>query len=140
MKFRMLFPVAFLLMVFTVTQGMAAETAVTPATDRERALEEQVQQLDGDLAIASAQVDSFVLESTIQWDHFSSEWEADYLGFNKWTFSSPKSADVYCLPQFPEWFAEHKPELSRENFELQSVTISQGNEGDVILSTKVYQE
>ena len=36
MQFRMLFPVAFLLMVFTVTQGMAAETTTPPATDREK--------------------------------------------------------------------------------------------------------
>ena len=49
MKFRMLFPVTFLLMVFTVTQGMAAETPVPPATEREKALEEKVQQLENQL-------------------------------------------------------------------------------------------
>ena len=53
MKFRMLFPAAFLLMVFTVTQGMAAETTSPPATDRERALEEQVHQLENQLEDAN---------------------------------------------------------------------------------------
>jgi len=53
MKFRLFFPVAFLLLVFTVTQGMAAETTTHPATDREKALEEKVHQLENQLEDAN---------------------------------------------------------------------------------------
>jgi iron complex outermembrane receptor protein len=65
MKFRTLFPVACLLIVCTATQGMAAETS---ATDRERALEEKVQQLENQLEDANKTIADLQIQLNVSGD------------------------------------------------------------------------
>jgi len=79
MKFRMLFPVIFLLMVFTVAQGMAAETKTPPATDREKALEEKVQQLENQLEDANKTIADLQNQLKVSGDDVAESRPADAL-------------------------------------------------------------
>jgi outer membrane receptor protein involved in Fe transport len=53
MKFNLLFPAVFLLMIFAFVQGVAAETDAQSATDREQVLEEKVRELEAQLQDAN---------------------------------------------------------------------------------------
>jgi iron complex outermembrane receptor protein len=49
MKLNILFPVTLLLVAFTISHSQALEAAASPATDREKAMEEKIRQLENQL-------------------------------------------------------------------------------------------